>query len=101
MSVVEKGANVLPFSPDDVLTPIFYYLEKSSKRHKAFKEVHVQQMCGAENHAILKHVCTRSLSMERALGRLVEKWMPLKEYFRLEAQSDGASQPQKQKVKAY
>eukprot|EP00057_Strongylocentrotus_purpuratus_P020198 XP_011674672.1 PREDICTED: uncharacterized protein LOC105443327 [Strongylocentrotus purpuratus] len=93
----EKGVNVLPFSPVDILTPIFYYLEKSSKRHKAFKEV--QQMCGAENHAILKHVCTRWLSMERALGRLIEQWVPIKEYFRLEAESEGASPPRKQKAK--
>ncbi len=79
----EKGASQLPFKPVDLLIPIFYYLEKSSKRHKAFKEV--QTICNVENHAILKHVCTRWLSLERALDRLIEQWVPLEKYFQQEA----------------
>ncbi len=35
----EKGAAVLPFTPVDVLIAIYYYLEKSAKRHKDLKGV--------------------------------------------------------------
>ena len=53
----EKGASTIPFSPADVLVSMYYYyLEKSSKRHKELKSV--RTMCGTANHKILKHVCT-------------------------------------------
>ncbi|XP_071487576.1 uncharacterized protein [Diadema antillarum] len=83
----EKGASQLPFSPVDLLVPVFYYLEKSSKRNKEFKECQI--MCDAEQHIMLKHVCTRWLSLERALSRLIEQWEPLKLYFSSEARSTG------------
>ena len=86
----EKGANQLPFSPVDLLIPIYYFLEKSSKRQKEYREVQV--MCGVELHAILKHVCTRWLSLERALGRLIEQWEPLKCYFSQQASTSSTSQ---------
>ena len=44
-------------------------------------------MCGVENHTILKHVCTRWLSLERALDRLLEQWVPLQLYFQTETGS--------------
>ena len=79
----EKGAGELPVSPGEILIAIYYYLEKSSKRNKAFKQV--QQLCCVPNHAILKHVCTRWLSLEKSLDRLLEQWIPLQEYFCNEA----------------
>ena len=83
----EKGASQLPFMPVDLLVPIFYYLEKSSKRHKEFKKF--QTMCCVESHAILKHVCTRWLSLERALDRQIEQGVPLKQYFQQESRCSG------------
>ena len=80
----EKGAKQLTFSPEDLLIPIYYYLEKSSKRHKEFKQIQI--MCSVETHTILKHICTRWLSMERALGRLLEQWVPLQVSFKGEAE---------------
>ncbi|PIK45330.1 hypothetical protein BSL78_17795 [Apostichopus japonicus] len=77
----EKGADTLPFTPVDILVKIYYYLEKSSKRHKDMKEA--QAMCGTANHKILKHVCTRWLSLEHSLHRLLEQW-PLVYYFKKE-----------------
>ena len=79
----EKGACTLPFTPVDLLIKIYYYLEKSSKRHKELKGV--QTLCGTANHKILKHVCTRWLSLERALNRLLEQWPALLVYFKGEA----------------
>ncbi|XP_072030090.1 zinc finger MYM-type protein 6-like [Amphiura filiformis] len=101
----EKGANQLSFSPVSLLIPIFYYLEKSSKRHKEYKEM--QTLCNVEQHAILKHVCTRWLSLERTLNRLLEQWVPLEKYFKQEAGSvttkrklegDVVPKPKKQKL---
>ena len=100
----EKGACTLPFIPADILVSIYYYLEKSSKRHKELKEV--QKLCGTENHKILKHVCTRWLSLEKALNRMLEQWPALLEYFKQEVgqgsqkkrkNETGSSQSKKQK----
>lgn len=68
----EKGAAQLPFTPVDVLISVYYYLEKSSKCHTEFKSV--QKLCGTESHKLLKHVCTRWLSLEKAFNRLLEHW---------------------------
>ena len=88
----EKGAAELPVSPADTLTAIYYYLEKSSKRHKEFKEV--QKLCCVESHAILKNVCTRWMSLQKSLDRLLEQWVALQEYFRKEAQQIGSEKKQ-------
>lgn len=79
----EKGAAELPFTPVDMLISIYYYLEKSSKRHKDLKAA--QKLSGTENHKILKHVCTRWLSLQKALDRLLEQWPALVRYFKDEA----------------
>eukprot|EP00057_Strongylocentrotus_purpuratus_P005282 XP_003730590.1 PREDICTED: putative protein TPRXL [Strongylocentrotus purpuratus] len=94
----EKGAQQLPSSPVDLLIPIFYYLEKSSKRHKAFHEV--QSCCDVKQHAILKHVCTRWLSLEQALNRLIEQWVPLVEFFRSESETSSSSAQKKKSVQS-
>ena len=94
----EKGAQQLPSSPVDLLIPIFYYLEKSSKRHKAFREV--QSCCDVKQHAILKHVCTRWLSLEQALNRLIEQWVPLVEFFRSESETSSSSAQKKKSVQS-
>lgn len=81
----EKGANQLPFAPVDLLIPTYYFLEKSSKRQKEYTAMQV--MCGVQQNAILKHVCTRWLSLERALGHWIEQWEPLRCYFSQESSS--------------
>ena len=51
-------------------------------------------------------MCVRWLSLERALNRLIEQWVPLEKYFQQEAQSVGgkrrmeesAKLPKRQKV---
>lgn len=56
-------------------------LKNPAKRQK-FKEV--QSLCCIENHAILKHVRTRWLSLQKSLDRLLEQWAALVEYFHRE-----------------
>ncbi|XP_030837051.1 putative GPI-anchored protein pfl2 [Strongylocentrotus purpuratus] len=81
----EKGAKELAFCPGDLLIKIYYYLEKSSKRNKEFRET--QRSLHVADHVILKYICTRWLSLEASLGRLLEQWEPLLVYFREEAQT--------------
>ena len=91
----EKGAQQLPSSPVDLLIPIYYYLEKSSNRYKAFCEV--RSCCDVKQHTILKHVCSTWLSLEHALNRLLEQWVPLVEFFRSESETSFSSSAPKKK----
>ena len=76
----EKAAKSLPVAIDDVLIDIYYYLEKSAKRKEEVKEL--QTKYDAESHKILKHVCTRWLSLGRSLKRLLEQWLVLTSFFK-------------------
>jgi hypothetical protein len=80
----EKGAHELPFSTsvEDILVDIWYYLDKSSKRHQELEKF--KSMCGTENRKILKHVSTRWLSLGACLDRLLMQWDALYEYFKAE-----------------
>nr|XP_042908049.1 glutamine synthetase cytosolic isozyme-like [Parasteatoda tepidariorum] len=71
----EKAAAILPINVDEILVDIYYYINKSAKRKDALK--HFQALHDKEVHKILKHVCTRWLSLGRILSRLMEQWDPL------------------------
>lgn len=75
----EKAAKQLHYQFDEILIDIYYYLEKSANRKQDLQEF--QNLCDVESHSILKHVCTRWLSLGKCLGRLIEQWRPLKHYF--------------------
>lgn len=76
----EKGTAALPIKIDEILVDIFYYLNKSSKRKESLK--HFQELHNKEAQKILKHVCTRWLSLGRSLSRLVNQWEPLLSYYK-------------------
>lgn len=78
----EKGAACLPVKIDEYLIDIYYYLEKSVKRKEHLK--HFQELHNTEIRKILKHVCTRWLSLGRCLNRLLQQWQPLASFFRTE-----------------
>ena len=59
----EKGAGQLPVSASDLLTDIYFYLNKSSLRQDRLKAF--QELYGLETKKILKHVCTIWLSIGR------------------------------------
>ena len=71
----EKASSKLGFPLDQLIIDIYYFLEKSSKRHKDLKKMQVD--CGLADHKFLKHVCTRWLSLEKCIGRLIEQWPAL------------------------
>ncbi|GFR86306.1 connexin 27.5 [Elysia marginata] len=93
----EKAAAVLPVSPAELLVDIFYYFSKSSLRQSNF--IKFQELCSVDQKAMLKHVPTRWLSIERCLARLLENWQPLKEFFRGETTGNNKSAYATGKVK--
>lgn len=76
----EKGAKSLPVKVDEILIDIFYYLQRSGKRKEELKQL--QSLYDVDNYKILKHVCTRWLSLGRSLKRLIENWIPLTSFFK-------------------
>ena len=58
----KKAAECLP-PVDDILVDIYYYFNKSDKRKSEFKEM--QELCDLEQRRMIKHVCTRWLSIGR------------------------------------
>lgn len=76
----EKGAKSLPVRVDEILIDVFYYLQRSGKRKEELKEL--QSLYAVDCHKILKHVCTRWLSLGRSLKRLIEQWIPLTSFFK-------------------
>lgn len=68
---------------DDILVDIFYYMKKSDKRQSAFKEL--QDIYNdVQGKKMLKHVCTRWLSIARCLPRMLENWDALVGFFKQE-----------------
>lgn len=84
-----KAADCLLVKVDELLIDIYYYLEKSSKRHQQLKAF--QQICNTENHKILKHVSVRWLSIGVCLDRLLEQWPALDEMFKAEFATNKSS----------
>ena len=93
-----KGAACLP-SAEDVLVDIFYFFQKSAIRQYELKQL--QTLYDVEQRKMLKHVCTRWLSIHRCLDRMMTNWDPLKQYFleqKKKAEKSQLSSYSKQKV---
>lgn len=78
----EKAAAVLPCKVGDILIDVYYYLEKSVKRKEKLHKF--QELYNNEARKILKHICTRWLSLGRSLPRLIDNWDPLQSFFKEE-----------------
>jgi hypothetical protein len=92
----EKGAAKLEFAIDQLLVDIYFYMDKSSKRHKEFKQI--QNLCSVVDHKILKHVSTRWLSLGQSLARALEQWAALTLYFKTESEKEDANKERKRKA---
>ena len=79
-----KGAVCLS-AVEDVLVDTYYYFQKSGKRQHEFAAL--QQMYDIDQKRMLKHVCTRWLSIGRCLGRLLHNWTALKAFFNAEKEA--------------
>ena len=81
----EKGAKQLSLNADQLLIDTYYYLEKSSKRQAAFKNMQV--LNDLKQSEILKHVSTRWLSITACLQRILDNWSALFDFFKAEEQN--------------
>ena len=75
----EKTARMLPLSVEELLIDLYYYLDKSSKRIQTLRDF--QELCNTETRKILKHVCTRWLSVGICLKRVLDQWELLTLFF--------------------
>jgi len=66
----DKAARMLPLSVEDLLIDLYHYLDKSSKRIQTLREF--QELCNIETRKILRHVCTRWLSVGICLKRVLD-----------------------------
>lgn len=75
----KAGSSALPCSIDSILIDVFYYLEASVNRKINLRKF--QMLIGNEVQAILKHACTRWLSLGKCLPRLLQQWEALVLFF--------------------
>ena len=87
-----KGA-ICVSAVEYVLMDIYYYFQKSGKRQHEFAAL--QQMYDIDQKRMLKHVCTRWLSIGRCLGRLLHNWTALKAFFKAEKEAQEKRLPAK------
>ena len=67
------------FNVDDLVIDVFYWFDKSTKRKSNLSD-HCD-FCNTTYRDIVKHVNTRWLSLERAVGRVLQQYAELKSYF--------------------
>ena len=79
----QHAASELPLSIDSLLIDVYYYLEASVNRKQNFQEF--QDLMGVDQQRILKHVCTRWLSLGQCLPRFNLQWGALQKFFEAES----------------
>lgn len=76
----KTGASCLP-PFDAILVDIFHFFKKTVNRQTDFKS---QSLYDLDQRKMLKHVCTRWLSIGRCLDRLLTNWTSLLHFCREE-----------------
>ena len=90
----KKGVACLP-PVEEILIDIYYYFKKSTLRQANLKEY--QELYDVEQEAMLKHGCTRWLSIARCIKRLLKNWEPLRKFFIEEEKSKKKADQKKEK----
>ena len=72
-------ADATGFNVDDLVIDVFYWFDKSTKRKSNLSDY--CDFCDTTYRDIMKHVNTRWLSLERAVGRVLQQYAALKSYF--------------------
>lgn len=75
----QNAAKAIPVSIDNLLIDIYYYLEASVNRKLKLNEF--QDLCGLDMQKMLRHVCTRWLSLGTCVERLNKQWPALNLFF--------------------
>ena len=69
---------VTGFNVEDLIIDLFYWFEKSIKRMACLSEYCT--FCDVNYREVVKHVNTRWLNLERAVGRVLQQYDELKSY---------------------
>lgn len=75
----EWAGKQLPVNVEQFFIDIYYYIEKSSCRLKAFKDY--QEECGVKQSQLCKHAPTRWLSLSKTCHWVLEQWVALERFF--------------------
>ena len=67
------------FAIEDILVDLYYWFDKSTKRKNELASF--CEFCDTTYRQIIKHVSTRWLSLENAVGRALQQYSALKSYF--------------------
>jgi hypothetical protein len=86
-----KAASAMSVQVDELLTDVYFYLDKSRKRMQELKRF--QSLHDLDVHKILKHVSVRWLSIGICLSRLLEQWPALSDLFESETKSQRSTNP--------
>ncbi|KAL8601691.1 hypothetical protein ACOMHN_033867 [Nucella lapillus] len=78
---------------EEILVDIYYFFQKSTLRQSNLREL--QGLYDVEQRKMLKHGCTRWLSIARCIKRLLESWEPLKHLFYKELKTKKAAEEKK------
>ncbi|KAL8578834.1 hypothetical protein ACOMHN_022127 [Nucella lapillus] len=89
----KKGAACLP-PVEEILVDIYYFFQKSTLCQSNLREL--QGLYDVEQRKMLKHGCTRWLSIARCIKRLLESWEPLKHLFYKELKTKKAAEEKKE-----
>ena len=88
----KKGAAYLP-PVEEILVDVYYFFQKSTLRQSNLREL--QELYDVEQRKMLKHGCTRWLSIARCIKRLLETWDPLKHLFHEELKAKTTAEEKK------
>ncbi|CAL9686817.1 unnamed protein product [Knipowitschia caucasica] len=77
-NTVRKALDKLSVDVENIVLKVYSFFSNSAKRRESLKEF--CEFCDVEFHEILRHVVTRWLSLNPAITRLLQNWVPLKSY---------------------
>lgn len=77
-NTVRKALDQLSVDIENIVLKVYGFFSISAKRRIDLKEF--CEFCDTEFHEILRHVVTRWLSLNPAITRLLQNWLPLKSY---------------------
>lgn len=74
-----KGLKMLNFDFDGFICDLVFFFKRSSARREDYKMIEL--ITKVETEFLLKHVSSRWLSLRKALNRILEQWVNVKNYF--------------------
>lgn len=77
-NTVKYALDKLSIDIENIVLKVYSFFSLSAKRRESLKDF--CEFCDVEFHDILRHVVTRWLSLNPAVTRLLQNWIPLKSY---------------------